>query len=83
MKIIITTICMFFSLLIIAQDIATARSQGIGATVTVTGVVTNGDELGPIRYIQDSSAGLALYDPTPLSGVLRGEEVTVSGVSSP
>ena len=71
---------MFFSLLIIAQDIATARSQGIGATVTVTGVVTNGDELGPIRYIQDSSAGLALYDPTPLSGVLRGEEVTVSGV---
>jgi len=63
-----------------AQDIATARSQGVGATVTVTGIVTNGDELGPIRYIEDSTAGLALYDPTALSGVVRGEEVTVSGV---
>ena len=27
---------------IYAQDILTARSQGIGANVTVTGVVTNG-----------------------------------------
>jgi len=63
-----------------AQDIATARSQGVGATVTVTGIVTNGDELGPIRYIEDSTAGLALYDPTALSGVVRGEEVTVSGI---
>jgi len=34
-------------------DIATARAQGIGASVTITGVVTNGDELGPIlRIIQ-------------------------------
>ncbi len=63
-----------------AQDIATARSQGVGATVTITGVVTNGDELGPIRYIEDATAGLALYDPTALSGVIRGEEVTVSGI---
>jgi len=63
-----------------AQDIATARSQGVGATVTVTGIVTNGDELGPIRYIEDYTAGLALYAPTALSGVVRGEEVTVSGV---
>jgi hypothetical protein len=62
------------------QDIATARSQGVGATVTITGVVTNGDELGPIRYIEDATAGLALYDPTALSGVIRGEEVTVSGI---
>ena len=61
-------------------DIITARMQGVGATVTVTGVVTNGDELGPIRYIEDATAGLALYDPTPLSGVLRGEEITVTGV---
>jgi len=62
------------------QDIATARSQGVGATVTITGIVTNGDELGPIRYIEDATAGLALYDPTALSGVIRGEEVTVSGI---
>ena len=61
-------------------DIATARAQGIGATVTITGVVTNGDELGLIRYIEDATAGLALYDPSSLAGVVRGDEVTVSGI---
>jgi hypothetical protein len=61
-------------------DIATARAQGIGANVTITGIVTNGDELGPIRYIEDATAGLALYDPTVLSAVVRGDEVTVSGI---
>ena len=68
------------SIVSFAQDIATARSQGVGATVTITGIVTNGDELGPIRYIEDATAGLALYDPTPLSGVVRGDEITVTGV---
>ena len=61
-------------------DIATARTQGVGATVTITGIVTNGDELGPIRYIEDNTAGLALYDLTTLIGVVRGDEVTVTGV---
>ena len=61
-------------------DIATARTQGVGATVTITGIVTNGDELGPIRYIEDATAGLALYDPSTLLGVVRGDEVTVTGV---
>jgi len=61
-------------------DIATARSQGIGATVTITGIVTNGDELGLIRYLEDATAGLALYDPSTLVGVVRGDEVTVTGV---
>lgn len=73
-------IATLMSVVSFAQDIATARSQGVGATVTITGIVTNGDELGPIRYIEDSTAGLALYDPTALSGVVRGEEVTVSGI---
>ena len=68
------------SIVSFAQDIATARSQGVGATVTITGIVTNGDELGPIRYIEDATAGLALYDPTALSGVVRGDEITVTGV---
>ena len=61
-------------------NIAAARAQGIGANVTITGIVTNGDELGPIRYIEDATAGLALYDPTVLSAVVRGDEVTVSGI---
>ena len=71
---------LLISLACYSQDIATARSQGVGATVTVTGVVTNGDELGPIRYIEDATAGLAIYDPTVMIGVVRGEEITVSGV---
>ena len=65
-----------------AQNILTARQQGFGANVTVTGIVTNGDELGPIRYIEDGTAGLALYDLTTnllLSGCVRGDSITVSG----
>ena len=77
-----TTIFILSSLLSIvsfSQDIATARFQGVGATVTITGIVTNGDELGPIRYIEDGTGGLGLYDPTALAGVVRGDEITVSG----
>ena len=62
------------------SDIVSARTQGVGATVTITGIITNGDELGPIRYIEDATAGLALYDPSSLVGVVRGDEVTVTGV---
>ena len=78
-KITICVISSLISLISIGQDIATARSQGIGATVTITGIVTNGDELGPIRYIEDATAGLALYDPTSLVSVIRGDEITVTG----
>ena len=39
----------------ISQDIFTARSQNLGSSVTITGIVTNGDELGPIRYIEDGT----------------------------
>ncbi len=78
-----TTTLIFASLLSVvgfAQDIATERAQGIGSTVTVTGIVTNGDELGPIRYIEDATAGMAIYDPGVMGAVIRGDEVTVTGV---
>ena len=71
-----TTTLIFATLLSVVgftQDIATARAQGIGATVTITGIVTNGDELGLIRYVEDATAGLALYDPSALVGVVRGD----------
>jgi hypothetical protein len=61
-------------------NIGAARAMGVGSTVTITGIVTNGDELGPIRYIEDATAGMALYDPAVLGAVVRGEEVTVTGV---
>ena len=66
-----------------SQDIATARSQGIGSTVTVSGIVTNGDELGIIRYIEDATGGIAIYDLTTnnyLNGAVRGDSITITGL---
>ena len=64
-----------------SQDIATARTQGEGATVTISGIVTNGNELGsPIRYIEDATAALAIYDPEVMGSINRGDSITVTGV---
>ena len=64
-----------------SQDIATARTQAEGATVTISGIVTNGNELGsPIRYIEDTTAALAIYDPEVMGSVNRGDSITVTGV---
>jgi phosphatidylserine/phosphatidylglycerophosphate/cardiolipin synthase-like enzyme/DNA/RNA endonuclease YhcR with UshA esterase domain len=62
-------------------DIASSRLLGVGATVTVSGIVTNGAELGVIRYLQDNSAGIAAYD-AQLAGLSRGDSVTITGVLS-
>ena len=80
MKKIMTLILSLLTIVSFSQDIATARTQGVGATVTITGIVTNGDELGPIRYIEDGTGGLGLYDPATLGTVVRGDEITVTGV---
>ena len=37
------------------------ENYNIGQTVTVTGVVTSDDNLGSVRYLQDTTAGIALY----------------------
>lgn len=63
-----------------AQDIATARTQAIGDTVTVSGIITNGDELGLIRYFEDGTAGIAGYDSAFSIGVLLGDSITVTGI---
>ena len=68
----IISVTLLISLVGYSQDIATARSQGVGSTVTVTGIVTNGDELGPIRYIEDATAGIAIYDPTVICVEILG-----------
>ncbi len=59
-------------------NIADARTYGLGQTVTVTGVVTNGNELGSIRYMQDVTAGIAGYGG-PVTGANRGDSVTITG----
>ena len=66
----------------ISQDIFTARSQTLGSSVTITGIVTNGDELGPIRYVEDGTAGIAIYDLSTnnlLNGAQRGDSITITG----
>lgn len=62
-------------------NIAEARNMALGTEVTVTGIVTNGDELGVIRYIQDETAGIAVY---PGTGSVefspdRGDNITITG----
>ncbi len=60
------------------SSIADARAQAVGATVTISGIVTSGAELGTIRYLQDDSAGIALYD-YDVSYFQRGDSVSVTG----
>lgn len=60
-------------------DIANARTYAIGQTVTIKGVVTNGSELGNIRYIQDGTAALPAFGSL-LSGVQRGDSISATGV---
>jgi len=83
MKIILATLtalvlCLFAN----AQtDIANARTFGLGNQVTVTGVVTNGTGLGIIKYMQDATAGIAIY-PGAGSVTLtatQGDSVTYVG----
>ncbi len=40
------------------QNIVDVRRLSEGETATISGIITNGDELGAIRYIQDTTTGL-------------------------
>ena len=57
--------------------------MGAGATVTVRGVISNGPELGALRFVQDAEAGLALYAlPTRVPGydeLRAGDSLQVTG----
>lgn len=66
-------------------SVATARNMPNGATVTVRGVVTNGAELGKVRYLQDGTAGIAAFPGTGSAsgfeaGVTSGDSIEVTGV---
>ncbi len=75
-----SVVALFAGFSVLAQiTIAEAREMGIGQTVTVRGVVTNGSELGPIRYLQDGTAAIAAYG-TNLNSVQRFDSITVTGV---
>ncbi|MBE50885.1 MAG: hypothetical protein CMP51_04255 [Flavobacteriales bacterium] len=86
-KTLILVISTLFNLSIISQDLSTIRLQPLGTTVTVTGIATNGSELGVIRYIEDGTAGIALYDLSQstaspnnyLTNISRGDSITITG----
>lgn len=63
LKYILSASFIALSALAFGQDnIADLRNNfNVGQTATVTGIVTNGPELGSIRYIQDETAGIAIY----------------------
>jgi phosphatidylserine/phosphatidylglycerophosphate/cardiolipin synthase-like enzyme len=66
-------------------NIAEARTNPVGTTVTVTGVVTSGPEFGTVRYIQDGTAGIALYPGGNWDGWSTpaiGDEVTMTAALS-
>jgi len=77
---IFTLLLMFIAWGMNAQTISidSARTLGVGATVTVKGIITNGSELGGIRYFQDTTAGIAAYSSS-MSNVLRGDSVLLTG----
>lgn len=60
-------------------SIAQARKLPVGSSVTVRGIVTNGPELGRVRYLQDGTAGIAGF---PGKGSLAGFERTVKSGDS-
>lgn len=79
-NILLPFIALFISNTIFAQaDIAEARTYAQGANLTVTGIVTNGESLGPIRYLQDATGGLPVYFPNVTETWNQGDEVTVTG----
>ncbi len=73
------------SLNLMAQmDIVDARTMSIGTEVTIEGIVTNGSELGIIRYVQDATGAIAAYPgsgsaPDFPDNVSRGDLVEITG----
>ncbi len=80
-NILLLFIALFISNTIFAQaNIAEARTFEQGQAVTVTGVVINGSSIGTIRYLQDDTGGMPVFDFDFTDDWIQGEEITVSGV---
>jgi phosphatidylserine/phosphatidylglycerophosphate/cardiolipin synthase-like enzyme len=84
-KSLLTLVLLLASVCASAQviSIASARLQPIGASVTVRGIVTNGGELGKIRYMQDGTAGIAAFPNNAsvagFDAVQLGDSIEVTG----
>jgi phosphatidylserine/phosphatidylglycerophosphate/cardiolipin synthase-like enzyme len=76
--------CGNFALRAQTFSVAAARALPAGSTVTVRGIVTNGPELGKIRYLQDGTAGIAAFPGAGSqagfeAAVTRGDSIEVTG----
>lgn len=61
------------------ETIASAKAKSDGAEITVTGIVTNGFELGDeIRYFQDATGGIAAYGGSATQ-LEPGDSVVITG----
>lgn len=82
------TLFLTFALIAKSQEnIAEAKADyNVGQVVTVTGIITNGSELGSIRYLQDETAGIALYPGSNWNNQAftpaPGDEVSITGTLS-
>jgi phosphatidylserine/phosphatidylglycerophosphate/cardiolipin synthase-like enzyme len=80
-----TLFAVFFSAMAFGQaNILDARQNySLGQTVTLTGVITNGAEMGgSVRYMQDATAGIAVFPGNTWTGFTepqRGDIITVTG----
>lgn len=79
-------ICVVVAHGLVSQEItiAQARALPVGSSVTVRGIILNGEELGSIRFLQDGTAGIALFpgngsQPGFAATVRQGDSVLVSG----
>jgi phosphatidylserine/phosphatidylglycerophosphate/cardiolipin synthase-like enzyme len=73
---------LLFSLAAQAQviTIAASRLRDTGTVITVSGTITNGAELGAIRYFQDKTGGMAAFGSAGiLDTIKRGDSIVVTG----
>jgi len=65
-------------------SIAQARTTAEGTTVTVSGILTVSDQFAGAAYMQDTSAGIAVYDALVYGDGLFsiGDSITITGTIS-
>ncbi len=61
------------------ESIASARAKGAGSTVTIAGRITVAGQFGGPAYMQDNTAGIAVYNTQLVDDVAIGDSVVVTG----
>ncbi|MSQ78576.1 MAG: T9SS type A sorting domain-containing protein [Flavobacteriaceae bacterium] len=79
-NVLLSSLCCFSLVTTNAQviTIREARTKTLGTSVQLRGVVTNGDEIGTIRYIQDGTAGIGVFAMSA-ANLKRGDSIEVKG----